>query len=67
LAVNNHFLISSACFIDWSGLISGNGYIIKGIEKFDDKDFILIKNVFRTVGDASSSHGDFTRRKKFNK
>jgi hypothetical protein len=67
-------MVTAACFVDWKGLISGNGYIVKSIEKshFTDQfgepiDLILIKNVFRSVGDSNSSHGDFTGRPKFNR
>ena len=28
---------------------------------------ILVKNVFRSVGDSNSSHGDFTGRQKYNR
>jgi len=60
-------MVTAACFIDWQGLISGNGYIIKTIENLHGQDVILAKNVFRQVGDSASSHGDFTGRPKLNR
>jgi len=32
-AVRNNYLVTSACFIEWKGLVAGNGYIVKDVKQ----------------------------------
>ena len=66
--VENH-LVTASCFIDWKGLVAGNGYIVKDFVKAlgprGDIRLLKVKNPWKTIGDPSykdSSHGDWTGR-----
>jgi hypothetical protein len=42
-AVRNNYLVTSACFIEWKGLVAGNGYIVKDVKQIQDADGKIIK------------------------
>lgn len=44
-AVRNNYLVTSACFIEWKGLVAGNGYIVKDVILVQDTDGKKIKLV----------------------
>lgn len=69
-AVDNDYMITAACFIEWKGLVAGHGYIVKDFVKVINPDgshhkLVKLRNPYKTIGDASlkgSSHGDWTGR-----
>jgi hypothetical protein len=69
-AVRNNYVVTSACFIEWKGLVAGNGYIVKGVTQIQDAEgknirLVKVRNPWKQIGDTSykgSSHGDWTGR-----
>ena len=61
-------MITTACFIEWKGLVAGHGYIVKDFVKVMNADgtshkLVKLRNPYKTIGDVSlkgSSHGDWT-------
>ena len=53
-------MITSACFIDYNGLISGHGYIVKEIISVSDNlNLVKIRNIFSQVGDSDPKYGQW--------
>lgn len=49
-AIKRNYLITAANFEDWNGLVSGNGYLIKGIYNINrDLTLVKLKNVFKPL------------------
>ena len=67
-ALRKRYLVTTACFVDRLGLISGQGYIVKDYLQVRTPEgqkirLLKIKNPWRPIGDPSSkdsSHGEWT-------
>jgi len=68
LAFDESFMVTSACFIEWNGLIGGQGYVVQGVYEIpvsggETVKLVKVRNPFKQIGDTSlldSSHGDWT-------
>mmetsp|Transcript_39555 Transcript_39555/g.60425 ORF Transcript_39555/g.60425 Transcript_39555/m.60425 type:complete len:274 (-) Transcript_39555:1856-2677(-) len=69
-AIRNDYMVTSACYIDFKGLVAGHGYIVKDFFKFKSNSgvevrMLKVKNPWKLMGDpsfAGSSHGDWVGR-----
>lgn len=67
-ALRHEYIITSACFIEKTGLIAGHGYIVKDFVVGKDSTgeevkLIKVKNPYKLIGDPSfqgSGHGIWT-------
>lgn len=66
-AIENDYLVTAACFIEWKGLVAGHGYIVQDFVKVINPDgshykLVKVRNPWKTIGDSNmkgSSHGDW--------
>lgn len=65
--LDNNFMITTACFNEWNGLVAGQGYIVKGYIKLQGPEkneirLVKVKNPWKLIGDptlSGKSHGDW--------
>jgi hypothetical protein len=57
-AIRHEYLITSACFIEKTGLIAGHGYIVKDFivgkdSSGEEVKLVKVKNPYKLIGDQS--------------
>lgn len=58
-------MVTAACYIEWKGLVAGNGYIVKDFINAGGYYLVVLRNPWKQIGDANykgSSHGDWVGR-----
>lgn len=63
-AIRNDYMVTAACYIDFQGLVAGQGYIVKDFVSVAQPDgsqirLLKVKNPFKLIGDETINHGDW--------